>query len=422
MRRFWVLLWLLPTLLLGQDDPWADEAWEEEPEGWVWTGFTEVGVGSRVESDPLISQPGTLREVRIRTETEWQPGRYSLSLKVDGGYDDVENQAFLDVRDLSVSFSLAKLDIKAGRQVQTWGTGDLLFLNDLFPKDFQSFFSGREDEYLKAPADSVRVSFFSSSWNADVVWNPWFTSDRYLTGERFSFFSPSVGGGIAPNPPLEAKEPPRTPGNGEIAARLFRTAQGREYAVYLSRGFFKQPSAVDATGQFTYSPMTSVGASLRQSAGPGLLSLELSYYDSSDDRDESEPTIPHDQARVLIGFEWEARSNLTMGLQAYGEWTLDRSDLIEHSLAPRFETEELRALVTHRLTYRTRLGRSTLSLFTFYSPTDEDLYLRPSWTYRYDDRWSMVAGANLFEGRNLFTFFGQFERATNAYLRIRRNY
>ena len=50
------------------------------------------------------------------------------------------------------------LDLKAGRQVVTWGTGDLLFINDLFPKDWQSFILGRDEEYLKAPSDTVKVA------------------------------------------------------------------------------------------------------------------------------------------------------------------------------------------------------------------------------------------------------------------------
>ena len=53
-------------------------------------------------------------------------------------------------------------EIKAGRQVLTWGTGDLIFINDRFPKDYESFYSGRDMEYLKVPSDAVKISFLSS--------------------------------------------------------------------------------------------------------------------------------------------------------------------------------------------------------------------------------------------------------------------
>ena len=58
--------------------------------------------------------------------------------------------------------------------MQTWGTGDLVFLNDLFPKDFVSFFAGRDDEYLKAPGDALRITHYSKAVNIDFVWTPVF--------------------------------------------------------------------------------------------------------------------------------------------------------------------------------------------------------------------------------------------------------
>ena len=57
----------------------------------------------------------------------------------------------------------------------------------------------------------------------------------------------------------------------------------------------------------------------------------------------------------------------------------------------------------------------TLSLFTFYSPSDSDLYLRPLLHYRIDDHWSVELGGNVFIEDTQHTFFGQFERNSNRY-------
>ena len=108
--------------------------------------------------------------------------------------DGIEQGLELDLRDVSVSFSpLDTLDVKLGRQVLTWGTGDLVFLNDLFPKDWVSFFAGRDDEYLKAPSNSVRLTQYNPWINIDFVWTPRFTPDEYIRGNRFAFFSPFDG-------------------------------------------------------------------------------------------------------------------------------------------------------------------------------------------------------------------------------------
>ncbi len=419
----WLALLLLPGLVVAQDDMWDDEDWDDEEETQAWTGFLEAAYGTRFSSDPLVSGGSTLEDLRARVETEWQTGGPTITLKADIGFDGVEDEWIADFRDLTLAFGIGdSIDARVGRQVQTWGTGDLVFLNDLFPKDFQSFFSGREDEYLKAPGDAFRMTRYSAAINLDFVWTPVFEPNVYLTGERFSFFSPLAGGNVAPIPPLSAVRPDKDVGNGEFALRLFKTVEGREYAAYAYSGFFKDPTALNESLQPTFAPMNAIGASLRQPAGPGLFNAEFSYYDSRDDRDGTDPLIPNDQLRLLAGYEWEAIPRLTVGLQYYLEWTLDHDDLLANSPFPPFEPEERRHLITNRLTYRAGMDKYTWSLFTFWSPSDQDFYMRPAFTYRHSDEWSFTAGANLFGGSEDHTFFNQVSDGSNAYLRIRYNY
>jgi len=425
--NLWPLLLLLPLTVLAQDDVWDDSEWEEgwegEEAGTVWSGFVEGGLGTRFNEDELLDNRNTLEELRGRIESEWQPGKVTISLKADIDYDGIENSWDADFRDLTAAFSIGeKLDVKIGRQVQTWGTGDLVFLNDLFPKDFVSFFAGRDNEYLKAPGNAIRLTRFSPVVNVDFVWTPVFEPDVYLTGERFSFFSPLAGENVAPRPPLSAVDPDESFSNGEFALRLFRTIEGREYAAYAYHGFFKQPTALTSELEPTFAPMSSIGASLRQALGPGLFNVEMSYYLSRDDRDGTDPFIPNDQFRFLAGYEWEAKPNFTVGLQYYLEATLDHDELIENSPFPEYEPDEYRHLLTNRLTYKAGRDKHTWSLFTFYSPSDSDFYLRPVYTYRHSDRWSVTGGANLFGGSDQYTFFGQLEDASNAYLRVRFHY
>ncbi len=421
--RLFLLLMLLPSLALAQDDDLWDEEWEDDEAGLPFTGFIEAGLGFRLQDDPLIDSDLTLADLRARIETEWTPGSTTVNLKADAWYDDIENGIEAEVRDLSIAFRAGdNVDVKIGRQVQTWGTGDLVFLNDLFPKDFVSFFSGRDDEYLKAPGNSIRLSRFGSAFNFDLVWSPIFEPDVYLDGTRFSFFSPVVGANVAPSPPLSAIEPDEGIGDGEIALRVFRNIEGDEYAAYAYYGYFKQPTALTGSFEPTFAPLAAFGASLRRPMGPGLFNAEVSYYSSRDDTDGTDPLLPNDQFRALAGYEWEAVPNFTVGLQYYLEATLDYDELEANSLNPAFEPDEYRHLLTNRLTYRAARDRHTFSLFTFYSPSDSDYYLRPAYTYRHSDQWSLTAGGNLFGGDEPQTFFNQLGDATNLYLRVRFNY
>jgi hypothetical protein len=48
--------------------------------------------------------------------------------------------------------------------------------------------------------------------------------------------------------------------------------------------------------------------------------------------------------------------------------------------------------------------------------------VRPKVHYKIDDHWSAEVGANVFLGAHDHTFFGMFERNTNAYASLRYSF
>ena len=119
-----------------------------------------------------------------RVQLDWEKALQDVTLKltadllVDAVLDrhsvDLQTgRGLLDLRQANVTFSPIELmDVKVGRQILTWGTGDLIFINDLFPKDWQSFFVGRDVEYLKAPSDAAKISLFMDWANLDIAYTP----------------------------------------------------------------------------------------------------------------------------------------------------------------------------------------------------------------------------------------------------------
>jgi len=408
----------------GDDDSWGDDWEDQSASKWLaLSGFVEGALGSRWDEDEAVGRYGTLADARWRLETGWSNDSVKLTYKGDFLADGIDEEFELDLRDVSIAFSpAANLDAKLGRQVLTWGTGDLLFLNDLFPKDWVSFFAGRDDEYLKAPSNSLRLTQYNGIVNIDFAWTPKFTSDEYIRGERFSYFSPFVGAIIGDEPPLQVDEPDDGLSDGEYALRLFKTVNGVEYALYGYYGFFKTPSQVTGPFMLTFAPMSSLGGSLRRTLGPGLFNVEASYYYSRDDSSGTDPLIANSQLRLLTGYEWEAARNFNVGLQYYLEHIRDHDKLIANSPTPEFEPPENRHVLTTRLTYRAMQDKLNWSLFAFWSPNDNDAYLRPVVTYRASDNWTTTAGLNLVGGKDIYTFFGQFEDNSNAYVRVRYNY
>ena len=410
-------------------DEWGGGDWgeEEEDKQSPISGFIEIAYGARTQSNRWVDRNDTLNEARLRLEYSDYFGQLYLGYKGDFTIDDLAwDDPFIDTktREALVRFSPSEnTDLYLGRQILTWGTGDLLFLNDLFPKDWVSFFAGREMEYLKAPSDAIKLSYFNKVANLDLVWTPEFDADTFINGERFSYFSPLANEIVSAPPRLSTEQPGSQLDDGELALRLYKNINGYEYALYGYHGFFKTPVAFNPKNGLNYFPkLSSLGASVRGTVQGGIGNMEVAWYQSRDDSDGSDPFIPNSQLRFLTGFERELVSRLTLGLQYYVEWTQDYRALKKYSPLPDKEPEEYRQLITTRLNYRAYQDKLTLSLFVFYSPTDDDYFAMPKVSYRLSDTWSGEVGMNLFGGHDDYTFFGPFEENSNFFARLRYSF
>jgi len=382
-----------------------------------WHGFVEGGYGLRTADDPWFDgvQDYTLSETRAQLKLSSYGDQGEAFLRLDALQDNaVSSGLSWEVREGFLRFSTLgdHLDVKVGRQALTWGTGDLIFVNDLFAKDWISFFIGREDQYLKAPSDAVRLGIFGLPFDLDVVLTPKFTADRLPDGSRLSFYTPPGVMG-APVPPAGEVD------DGEIALRLSRYVANFNLSLYGYKGFWKTPVGMNADG-FPYHPALSVfGASARSSGLGGVYWLEGGYYRSCDDKDGDDPMVPNSQIRMLAGYERQLVTDLNAGVQWYGELMQQHEDYAAGLPGGAWEQDELRQIVTLRLEKMALYHALRLSLFTFYSPTDEDFYVRSMVSYKVTDEVEVAVGGNVFEGDNGQTQFGQFDKNDNIYTRIR---
>jgi len=418
---------LLASIRTSQAQVETQDQWDEEDTLPVEIhGFVEGAFSARVMKDPTQTNDFVLGEVRFRLDLSHYSDRSELAFKGDFVSDGITDDVEIDIRQAMITLRASSwLDVRAGRQVLTWGTGDLVFLNDLFPKDFVSFFIGREDEFLKAPSNSVKFTFYSDLVNTDLVWTPIFEPDIFITGERLSFFDPTVPGLVGMKTlaqPLETMPPGKEIDNGELAVRLFRNLGGYELALYGYIGFTKQPLAFDLVANVpTHSSLAVYGASVRGNFLGGISNVEAAYYNSLDQDRGNDPNIPNSELRALIGHERELFARFNLGLQYYLEWIRGYDNLIMNSTRPEFEPEEFRHMITIRLTYRLLQETLMLSLFAFLSPSAGDIHLRPSLVHNWSDEVTISAGANVMLGDD-HTFFGQLEKNSNAYVRIRYSF
>jgi len=383
-------------------------------------GFYEIRTGYRIRKDPY-QKDMSIMETRLQVDLASYPEWGDLKVKGDVYEDLVEEQGDFDLREAYMfNQPLEFMDLKVGRQILTWGTGDLVFINDMFPKDWQSFFIGRDTEYLKAPSDAAKVSLFGDWANLDIVYTPQFDPDRFINGERISYWSSTLGRLAGQDAIVHTDRPNRWFRDSEFAARLYRNINNYEVAVYGFRGFWKSPGGQSGT-QAIFPDLNVYGASIRGNVGKGIGNLEFGYYESADDQSGKNAYINNSELRFLAGYTHEVGKDFTAGLQYYIEHMMDYGEYLD-SLPAGPGRDRDRHLVTLRLTKLLMNQNLRCSLFTYYSPTDKDVYMRPNLNYKASDNVALEVGANIFFGDYPNTFFGQFQNNSNIYAAVRYSF
>ncbi len=362
-----------------------------------------------------------LGEERLRLDVSGasKSGDVFLLFKGDVFHDAVVNRADGDLREGYAGYHRGPIDFRLGRQIVTWGVGDLFFINDVFPKDWESFFSGRPMEYLKRGIDAVRVQYSSEALNADLVATPFFRPDALPSPKRFFLYSPfpSAASQQEITPPARAE-------NMEVALRLYRRVSGFDVSLYGYRGFWRTPgirAGSDDAPKITrfYPRLAVLGASAQRNWLQGVISLEAGRYNSLDDRGGADASIPNSEWRLLAGYQRQLGRELTANFQGYAE-VMDRYDAYRRSLPPGTPLQNrFRSVLSVRLTQFLGYQSWKLSVFLAYSPADNDYFTQPEVSHRLTDRLSVAMGANVFGGRRDTTFFGQMAKDDNVYLSAR---
>ncbi|MDP8299215.1 MAG: hypothetical protein P9L88_04865, partial [Candidatus Tantalella remota] len=278
-------------------------------------GFLEEAYAPRMGKDDTRHRQYNMAEGRAQLKanyyfsgdnilSDWQT---SVRAKCDFILDLYQGgKVITDLRELNSSFTpMDIVDVKVGRQVLTWGTGDYLFLNDLFPKDFESFFIGRDDEYLKKPSDALRLMLYPEWLNFDLVWIPFFEPDIVPSGYRVSYFDTFQGKIAGVTAERDVVMPSERASSFVYAGRAYRNFGAYETAFYYYRGFDPSPKSYynEQAHQVYHERLDSYGGSVRGPVFWGIGNVEGSYYYSPEDHNGDIRTIQNSRMKYLVGYE-----------------------------------------------------------------------------------------------------------------------
>ncbi len=384
-------------------------------------GFVQWNASPRLTKEH--TRAFVLAEERLQIEATGalQASPWSYRAKVDFFHDALGSSAGSEVREAYGDYAGKGFDARLGRQVVTWGAGDLLFVNDVFPKNWEAFFSGRPLEYLKRGVDGARLNVYGKKASADLVVVPSFRADWMPRPDRFLFPDPF------PGVPRDTVEPGASLENIEAGLRLYGQTRGWDTSAYLYRGFTRSPSMrPDALPNPTlvtvfYPRLNVYGFSAQGPLKEGVVSLEAGFYDSPQDRDGRDPAIPNSQAKFLVGYSRALDEDRSFGVQYYAE-VMDKHGAYRATLPQGFPTApRVRQMLTARYTQMRRHQTEQLSLFAFWSPDQGDSLVIPEYSLHVTDQTWLAVGANLFGGKPT-TPFGAFGKNDNLYLTVRRSF
>src|SRR3989344_3368540 len=131
-----------------------------------------------------------LGEERLQLSLSGAAGAHGFLTKADFFHDGMTGKSDVEMREAYLDLGGEILDARIGRQIVTWGTGDLLFINDTFPKDWTALFAGKPLEYLKLGSDGAKIGLHLKDIDAEGVIVPFFEADRIPSPDRFFLFDP----------------------------------------------------------------------------------------------------------------------------------------------------------------------------------------------------------------------------------------
>jgi len=379
-------------------------------------GFIDTRWGTRYRHTEFFSEQNTLSEIRVQGQLKFNWNSFKFNIKGDLINDQVINETEMDWREIYIDVPENEyFSLRVGRQNITWGFGDLLVVNDLFPKDFQSLYISRdpEAEYMVKSSDGIRSSFFINKSSVDVIVVK-HEPNTIPTGKRNSFYNPFLGEITGEEGALNIQESE----DWVLMTRFNTKIWGNEFALFYADTRSNLPEGFDTiSGTNFYPEFKTYGLNMRGEVGSGILAYDGAYFESSEDREGTNPLIPNSSYRHILAYDIELAPELNMGLQWYYENRKDQSAYEASFLGPEAEPEAYN-LLTLRLNQMLLSQKMTLSFFVFHSPTDDDTYYRFNIFHKFDDQWMINIGSNYFTGKNSGRF-GQLQHNSNYFAALR---
>lgn len=334
---------------------------------------------------------------RLRLEMRANYGEASLFSSVNLAYNgiiDEQTGAFL--REAYLDYAGKYLEVKAGRQIITWGVADGLRITDLIsPMDYTEFMANDYDD-IRVPVNAINLKYPGESFSAELVFVP--------VPEYFVMPSGEDNPWTMPLPPNASMDLSGTPEkhikNSEVGTRLRFFLENLDFSFTALRTFNKSPVTItdydpkagSVLIKGLYKPMYVLGGDFSIPVGEFVVRGEMAGY-------FGEPIALNDSRRyrlrktfnALLGLDWYAGDNWTFMVQYMHKVIMDyRREL---------GMEQNTSMVTARVSKELLNNTLKLSVYGMYDIDNVSFYIRPAADYLLNDQITVSLGSDILGGR-----------------------
>jgi len=325
-------------------------------------------------------------------------------------------------------------DIRAGKQIITWGTTDGINPTDnLNPQDLgrKSPFSETSDR--KIPVNMLQANLYAGNWKFTGVWIPDFHAYGLPDTTTWRMSRPSLD--LTPPPgavvddisPVSGpSSPANTLENSEYAAKVSSGIFGVDFSLSYYHGWDDFPTlhsdvklnSVDqsgtkhltATPYLRYHSLDVIGGDFATSLfGLGIRG-EGGYF-ITEDTDETNPFIQDPYWHYVFGLDYTFQNGLYLNGQfssgLFNRYGIDKSN-----------EENYQAMLA--LTYDMN-NYNSIEIGSMFALEDENYVLKPKYTRTLGNAIDLTLGAYIIDG-NTGEHFGAFRENDQIYAELRYNF
>lgn len=306
---------------------------------------------------------------RVRGELTIEKGHAGAFVSANLIHNAIlSNHTGFQLREAYAYYSDNHWDVRAGRQIITWGVADALRLTDIIsPMDYTEFLAQDYDD-IRIPVGGLRVRFSREKWSMEAVAIPVSSFFDLPTDAENPW---SVG------PIAIGAEPSHNAYNMEYGGRLAFFLSGIDFSFSALHTWNKQPMLCNGVGE--YRRMTMLGADVSVPMGKFVVRGEVAEY-----LDELQTGGTRAAStNALLGIDWYAGNDWTLSAQYSHKYVA----LGEHRNT---------ALSTIRISKELLHNTLALQTFAYIDVTNGGIFNRLSADYALNDQIHAVIGYDYF--------------------------